>query len=365
MRTSELFIDKYKPQNLDDLDFAFPLTKALKNLSKSDNIPHLIFQGIKGVGKKTRALLFLKEKLGPGVLNIKNQIIELKYPNKTIELQLMYSNYHYQLNPSIHGVYDRLIIQDFIKDMIQYKSVGKTPYRIIIIEDADCLTYEAQQSLRRTLEKYIYICRFIFLIREDGNLIEALQSRCIRLRVPAPSAEEISDILNYIAEQEEIDLRPKALNSLIIYSEQNLSRAINSLQVLGTKSPEVLIQDKGVNLSQFSEIEVYITKIIRLLFLGGDLESILQFREYIYDLLVHCVEPIEILKEIFKHLLKAVPDKYFSFKYDIIKATDYYENTLRLGGKPIYHLEGYVIRLFHIVKGLQKILNKEKKSKNI
>ena len=134
---------------------------------------------------------------------------------------------------------------------------------------------------------------------------------------------------------------------------------------MGTKSPEILKQEKGINLSQFSEIEVYITNIIKLLFQGGDLETILKFRSYIYDLLVHCVEPVNIMKEIFHHLLKAIPDKYFHFKYQIIKATDYYENTLKLGGKPIYHLEGYVIRLFHIVKELQKVLNREKKQKKL
>jgi len=359
----ELYIDKYKPNSLDDLDYSFQLTKQLKSLSKSNDIPHLIFQGIQGSGKKTRALLFLKEKLGPGVLNIKNQIVELKYPNKTIELQLLYSNYHYQINPSIHGVYDRLIIQDFIKDVVQYKNVGNSPFRIIIIEDADKLTYEAQQSLRRTLEKYVYACRFFFLIGQDGNLIEALQSRCIRLRVPAPSYDEITGILQSIADQENIELYPNPLESIVIHSNRNLAQAINNLQSLATKSPEILAINENVNLSQFSEIEVYITKIIKLLFSGGKIESILELRKYMYDLLIHCVEPVDLMKDIFHHLLKAIPDTNFKFKFEIIEATDYYENTLKLGGKPIYHLEGYIIRVFHIVKDLQRFLNREKKKK--
>lgn len=359
--TSRLFIDKYRPRNLDDLDYNFELNKTLKNLSKSEDIPHLIFQGTKGCGKKTRCLLFLKEKLGSLVTSMRDQTVELKYQNKTIELQLLYSNYHYQINPSLHGVYDRLIIQDFIKDMVQYKSVGNIPYRIIVIEDADKLTYEAQQSLRRTLEKYIYVCRFIFLVSQEGNLIEALQSRCIRIRVPAPKDEEIFSILSYISDQENIEITKLALDSIVEYSQRDLSKAINALHSLSVRSSDILQLNKDIALSQFSEIEVYIANIIKLLFEGGDLETILTFRGYIYDLLVHCVEPLDVLKQVFHHLLKAIPDKYFKFKYEVIKATEYYENTLKIGSKPIYHLEGYIINLFRIVKNLQKQMNRDNK----
>lgn len=357
MQYQQLFIDKYKPKNLNDLDYNFPLSQYLKSLAKTNDIPHLLFQGHKGSGKKTRALLFLREKFGDNVFLITNKIIELKYPNKTIDLQLSYSNYHYQINPSIHGVYDRLIIQDFVKDIVKYKTVNNLPYRIIIIEDADKLTYEAQQSLRRTLEKYIGLCRFMFLSNNEGNIIEPLQSRCIKLRVASPTTEDICNIIQEVVSSEKITMSKKSIKSLIEFSDSNLSRTLNYLQLLQCKFPTELADNHKIDFSKITAIESSYQQIIKLLFEGGSLNTLGDLRIVLYNLLVHCIEPLDIIKQIFLHLINKIPDKYFNYQYKIIKATDRYENTLKLGSKPIYHLEGYTIQLFRIIKDLQNHIN--------
>jgi replication factor C subunit 3/5 len=325
----------------------------LIELANKSEVPHLIIQGNPGSGKLLRALLYLKEKFGNTVYSMKSQFIELKYPNKVIELQLIYSNVHYQINPSIHGVYDRLIIQDFIKDSVQYQSFSICPYRIIIIENADRLTNEAQQSLRRTLEKYIELCRFIFLISNEGNLIEPLQSRCVKVRLGNPNQSEIINVLKSIATQENIKINKKLYPALVDISDHNLSIAINNLQHLSVTNKALLLKDK-IALEDFSEVDSYIDKIINLLFEGTQLSTIKEARNLIYDLLNHCVDPTQIIKKILLKLIKLVPDSYLKYKYQIIKAADYYENSLKIGSKPIYHLEGYIARLFQIIKLLQK-----------
>jgi replication factor C subunit 3/5 len=348
-----LFIDKYKPDSLDETDHSPETSQFLKDLANKAEVPHMIIQGNPGSGKLLRTMLYLKEKFGNTVFSLKSQFIELKYPNKVIELQLIYSPVHYQINPSIHGVYDRLIIQDFLKENIQYQPFSVCPYRIIVIENADRLTNEAQQSLRRTLEKYIGLCRFIFLINNEGNLIEPLQSRCVKVRIGNPSSDQIIKVLKHIATAENIKINPKLYPTLVELSRHNLSIAINNLQLLSVTNNELLSKDK-LTLEDFSDVDQHIDKIIQLIFDGTQLSTIKDIRNLVYDLLNHCVEPVMIVKKIMFKILAGIPDSYFIYKYRIIKAADRYENSLRVGSKPIYHLEGYIVTIFQTVKLLQK-----------
>src|SRR5437867_704082 len=112
--THRLFIDKYRPLTFDHIKFNQDLADKLKACAQSDEIAHFIIKGPQGCGKSTFADLFIKAKYNKEVLKIKQQNFEIKHASKTIELQLLYSNYHYRIDPSSHGVYDRLIIQGFI-----------------------------------------------------------------------------------------------------------------------------------------------------------------------------------------------------------------------------------------------------------
>ena len=133
-------------------------------------------------------------------------------------------------------------------------------------------------------------------------------------------------------------------------------RIVNHILLIHRRCPE----EKPGQVCKWQNKILYLFPLIKT-----NLDTILKFREYIYDLLVHCVDPLQVLKQVFHHLLKAIPDEYFKFKYEVIKSADYYENTLKIGSKPIYHLEGYIINLFRIVKNLQKQMNKDiKKNKS-
>ena len=157
-----LYIDKYRPKTFEDVKFNHKVAGQLKACSHADNIPHIIINGPRGSGRKTFSELYVQEKYHKNDLRMKQQKTEIKYANKTVEIQLLYSPYHYLIDLSIYGVYDRLIIQGFIKDLVQTPPISGINYRIIILENADRLTQEAQHSLRRTLEKYINNCQYIF-----------------------------------------------------------------------------------------------------------------------------------------------------------------------------------------------------------
>ena len=113
-----LFIDEYTINDEKNIEYAQNEIKLLKVLSQKKEIPHLLISGPSGSGKKTLSRYFIKEKYGDDFI-IKNQIYEIKHISKKIEVHVKYSKYHWQINPSIYGVYDRTIIQLLILDILK------------------------------------------------------------------------------------------------------------------------------------------------------------------------------------------------------------------------------------------------------
>lgn len=79
----------------------------------------------------------------------------------------MGSAYHIEINPSENGIYDRLVVQDIIKDVAQSQPLevakDSRPFKVVVLDEADLLSREAQHGLRRTMEKYMSTCRISIL----------------------------------------------------------------------------------------------------------------------------------------------------------------------------------------------------------
>lgn len=348
----KLFIDKHRPSSYNQIKFNQTISDQLTACAQLKNITHLIIKGPKGCGKKTFANLFIKAKYQKESLRMKQLKFEIKHASKTIELQLLYSNYHYQIDPSMHGVYDRLIMQGFIKDILQNKPIcAEIPYHSIIIENADKLTLEAQQSLRRTLEKNMDNCRFIFIVDQESNLIEPLMSRCALFRLAAPTHDEIKDILKDICAKENIEYLPEQLQQIVNYAKRNLSTAINLLQYLHVCLPQYLKENRLIDFTDIIHLDTYLQNILNLITDSITTKTILSIRSLLYDLLVHCVEPIDILKKLFKYIFEHFEKEGYSnqMKYQLIDILAKYENTLKQGSKPIYHLEGFIVSVLNLL----------------
>lgn len=130
------------------------------------------------------------------------------------------SNYHIEVNASDAGMYDRIVVMELIKNVAQTHQLDSTKQRhfkgdnfctffiylliciylntcilVILLTEVDQLTKEAQQALRRTMEKYMTTCRIILCANSIAQVIPAIRSRCLAVRVPAPTQEDISSIL--------------------------------------------------------------------------------------------------------------------------------------------------------------------------
>jgi len=359
----ELFIDKYKPDTFDVINFSEDSNTKLISLAKSQNVPHIILRGFRGSGKRTRALMFLKEKFGQSVFNIKNYTLEVDVPNKKepISLQIMTSPYHFQFNPSVHGVYDRVLIKKFIDEIVKFKILSHIPYRVVIIEDADLLTHEAQQSLRRTLETRIKHCRFIFIVNQEGHLIDPIYSRCSIIGVASPTHENIVKILEKIRVNEGFPENLKLLELIAHNSDRNLTTAIHTLQRIWI--------EKGIDGLTKTVVELdcnmkVIEEIIKTLISGTDITIFMnEVRSKINELFVNGVSGTNILLMLFKCAISKLPKSDTELILNICKNASDYDNSIRLGGKSTYHIEAFCLKLFKDIK-LLMIKNAKAKKNN-
>lgn len=192
-------MDKHRPRKLSNLDYHLEQAEQLKNLAKQGDFPHLMFFGPSGAGKKTRTLCLLREIYGAGVEHIKNDIFHFTTAsNRKMEIMTVGSNYHIEINPSDAGIYDRIVVVDLIKQIAQTRNLdqeGQREFKVIVLSEVDSLTKDAQHALRRTMEKYMATCRIVLCVNSTSRVIPAIRSRCLGIRVSAPSIDETVSIL--------------------------------------------------------------------------------------------------------------------------------------------------------------------------
>ena len=223
-----LWVDKHRPLTLEKVDYAKEQAAQLARLAQSGDMPHLLFSGPSGAGKKTRVMALLRAMFGSGVEKVRwlfprvcggqplrrarpplfprpalpspprraahhpplprARQVKLEHRSfstpsgKSIDITTVGSNYHIEVNPGDAGMYDRYVVQELIKEMAAYSPLtaaeGKN-FKVVLLSEVDRLTKEAQAALRRTMEKYSASCRLILVRLGPGR-------RRRRRRRPAP-----------------------------------------------------------------------------------------------------------------------------------------------------------------------------------
>ena len=153
-----LWVDKQRPTSLSKLSLHPSVTTKLQAISNSNDLPHLLFYGPPGAGKKTRVMALLREIYGASVERVKLEHRSFKTPtNKAIEVTTLGSNFHIECNPSDAGNNDKFIIQEVIKEIASHGSLQSSQsksFKVVVLSEVDKLTKQAQAGLRRTMEKY-------------------------------------------------------------------------------------------------------------------------------------------------------------------------------------------------------------------
>ncbi len=141
-----LWIDKYRPENFDQLSFNANLNDKLFNLSNSSKIPHMIIYGPDGSGKRTRINCLLSKLFGKGSLKTNVDTFTTKHNSHTIEIPIRTSKYHIEVSPSDAEFNDKVILSSLIKETASNQILctnGRNNYMVFILFDAEQMTYAA------------------------------------------------------------------------------------------------------------------------------------------------------------------------------------------------------------------------------
>ena len=213
-QNSSIWTEKYRPKKFEEVVGQNEIIKKVENLTKSLNIPHLLFAGPAGTGKSTLALIVVKELFGS---NWRENYLEL--------------------NASDERGID--VVRQKVKDFARTKALGDVPFKVIFLDEADALTKEDQQALRRTMENYTSTCRFVMSCNYSSKIIDPIQSRCVIFRFKLLEKKDIEKRVKLITEKENITLFDEAIEKLYEVSEGDFRRVINLLQACASISPSI------------------------------------------------------------------------------------------------------------------------------
>ncbi|KIW06285.1 replication factor C subunit 5 [Verruconis gallopava] len=340
-----LLVDKQRPRSLDKLSYHEDLSQKLRALAQSGDFPHLLVYGPSGAGKKTRIVATLKELYGPGVEKIKiDSRVFQTTANRKLEFNIVASIYHLEITPSDVGNYDRVVIQDLLKEVAQTQQVdqsAKQRFKVVVINEADQLTRDAQAALRRTMEKYSANVRLILLANTTANIIAPIKSRTLLVRVAAPSEEDICNVLAKVGKSERFNDVPALRQRIARESGRNLRKALLMFEAVYAQN-ETPNEKTPIPPPDWEEL---IAQIADDIIAERTPARILQVRAKLYDLLSHCIPATLVLKTLTFKLIPKVDDE---LKSEIIKWSAHYEHRIRMGSKLIFHLEAFVAKFMKI-----------------
>ncbi|MFH1256127.1 MAG: replication factor C small subunit [Candidatus Diapherotrites archaeon] len=266
------WVEKYRPAKLEEVVGQTEAVRHLKSYVKNRNLPNLLFSGHAGVGKTSASVALAKE----------------LYGNE-------FGQNFMELNASDDRGID--VVRKTIKEFARTLAFNSS-FKIIFLDESDALTSDAQQALRRTMERYTKTCRFILSCNFSSRIIEPIQSRCVVYRFKPLSAKEITDKLLDIAKKESVKIDEKALKAIVYVAEGDLRKAINVLEASASLGKEVN-EETVYSVSSRARPEEA-KEIIRQALAGKFLEARQLLDKLLYE---HGMSGEDVLLQIYRELV--------------------------------------------------------------
>jgi DNA polymerase III delta prime subunit len=223
----ELWVEKYRPSTLDGYVFRDSHQREqIQSWVKQGSIPHLLFSGNAGIGKTTLAKILLNE------LEINDLDV--------LEINASRTN-------SVEDVRDKIV------NFVQMIPFGN--FKVVLLDEADYLSPNAQAALRGVMEEYHTTARFILTCNYPNRIIPALHSRCQGFHIERTDITEFTARVATILVSEEIDFNLDTLDTFVKATYPDLRKCINTVQMNSMKG-NLHTPEKGDTGEQDYKIEM-------------------------------------------------------------------------------------------------------------
>jgi replication factor C subunit 3/5 len=362
----QFLVDKYIPSNISDIIdpvyegyynftgknnidwklqspskcyFHKEILEKLKTISSDDGMPHIIFYGNPGSGKKTLINLFLEMIFDNSIYNLDDsKYTVISSGNIENEVIVKQSDHHIIIEPNNNN-FDRYLIQDIVKEYARRYPLcifeKSRNFKMVQINNLDNLSYYAQTSLRRTIEKYSKTCRFIMWCYSLSKVIEPLRSRCLCIHVPTQTNDELVKWTFNIASLESINFNLKTLTKIVDDSTGNLKNILWKLDMHKYCGKTTNCYQKAL------------CDLIDVIMSGHNIEII---RDYVYKMMITNISSNIIIKDILNIILIKINDYPKDKIFKIIDAASTFEYRLSKGRRDIIHIETFLETVINTLK---------------
>jgi replication factor C subunit 3/5 len=233
------WVEKYRPKTLEELVAQDDIINILTNLIDNDNLPHLLFYGPPGTGKTSTIVAAAKRMYGAKA----------------------YSSMSLELNASDARGID--VVRNEIKEFAGTRQLWNNGVKLVILDEADAMTSDAQFALRRIIEKYTKNTRFCLICNYVSKIIPALQSRCTRFRFAPLARDQIEGRLLEVVKAENVQTTEDGINAVLRLSGGDMRRVLNLLQ--STSMSSKVVDEKSVYLTSGAPLPQDMMTILDLL----------------------------------------------------------------------------------------------------
>ncbi|CAG9857368.1 unnamed protein product [Phyllotreta striolata] len=206
VRVNLPWVEKYRPSTLDELVSHEDIIRTISKFIKDDQVPHLLFYGPPGTGKTSTILACARQLYTPAQFS--SMVLELNASDD-------------------RGIG---IVRGQILTFASTRTIFKKGFKLIILDEADAMTMDAQNALRRVIEKYTENVRFCIICNYLSKLVPALQSRCTKFRFKPLSPDQILPRLNYVVDEEKVTITEDGKKALLTLANGDMRKVLNVLQ---------------------------------------------------------------------------------------------------------------------------------------
>ena len=313
MSSSDLmWVEKYRPKKISEIVDQKEIIGSIEALlKKPSEMPHLLFSGSAGVGKTTLALC------------LSHHILSDFWKEYTLELNAS----------DERGIN---MVRERVKKFSRFAGLNtEIPFKIIILDEADEMTADAQTALRRIIEDTAKFCRFILIANNISKIIDPIQSRCVVFKFSKIPKEDTINFLKNISKKEKIKIDAKALSAIYDYSNGDLRHAVNILQASATA--DTVTEETVKNTAGLAKTND-VDEVLKLA-LGGNLAK---SREKMIELIkVYGMSESDFLKYLNQSVFKIKPEKIS----EILEMVAKYDYRVLVGANPEIQLSALLAEL--------------------